>query len=158
MGKVLNGFLHGSPGAVSRSVDDIIIALPNQDEQPLSFGTAVVLSSQGTGAVRFTPSSTAADFLGFTARSASKTPAEYGSSQGSYQPREMMDVLTRGSIVVQVTGSPAAGGKVYLVKATGAVTVTADGDNTVELANARFRGPRDSTGQAEVILLSRNKQ
>ncbi len=159
MGKVLSVFNHGMAGAISRSVDDVVIAVPNRAQSSLAFGVPVVLNDAGTGAVKFTSASTAADFLGVTVRSASKTPDTYGASVGSYAPGEMMDVLSRGSIIVQVkTGTPAAGGPVYIVKATGEFTAAADGDNTVELTSAKFRGAKDGKRMAEIVLLSRNKQ
>ncbi len=158
MGKVLGSFRNGNVGAISRSLDDVVIGLANQDSQSLPFGTAVVLTPDATGAMKFSATSTAADFVGFTVRSASKTPDSYGSNRGSYASGEIMDVLVRGSIVVEVNdGTPAPGGKVYLVKASGAVSANS-GENKVELTNVRFRTPMDGASRAEVVLLTRNTQ
>lgn len=159
MGKVLSVFGHGRRGAISRSVDDVVIALSNKEYNNLDFGEPVVLNNAGTGAVKFTSSSTAADFVGVTVRSASKTPESYGDSVGSYAPGEMMDVITRGSVIVEIDdGTPVTGGPVYIIKASGKFTAQADGDNTLELTNAKFRSGRDGAYLAEIVLLSRNKQ
>ncbi len=158
MGKVLGFFRNGNVGAISHSLDDVVLALANQDSQSLPFGTAVVLTPDYTGAMKFTSSSTADDFLGFTVRSASKTPGSYGSNLGSYDVGEIMDVMVRGSIVVEVPeGIAVPGGKVYLNKANGSVSAEG-GEDRVELTNVRFRTSKDSAGRAEVVLLSRNKQ
>ncbi len=159
MGKVITTFPNGSPGAISRSLDDVVVALPNRDNHELAYGVPVVLTNDGTGAVQFCTGATADDFVGFTVRSASKTPSKYGSSEGSYARFEMMDVLVRGSIVVEVDdGTPVAGGPVYVIKSTGLVTAQADGDNTLELPNVKFRGAGDDSRLAEVVLLRRNRQ
>ncbi len=159
MANALASFNLGFPGAVTRSVDDIVIALPNRDLSALDFGVPVVLNDEGTGAKKFTSSSTAADFVGFTLRSASKTPETYGSSTGSYATEEMMDVLTRGTTVVTVsTGTPVPGGPVYVVKATGQISAMENAENNVELTNVKFRSQKDGRSRAEVVILSRNKQ
>ena len=156
-GKVLDAFTHGWPGTISRAVDDIVTAFANRHSAPLAFGVPVVRDASGSGVVPFTPTSTAADFVGFTVRSASKTPDTYGGDTGRINPGEMADVLVRGSMTVEVSaGAPAPGGKVYLVKTTGAVSAAADATNNVELANVRFRAAQDASGRAEIVILTRN--
>ena len=155
-GKVLSAFNNGWSGSVSRSIDNIIEAFPNRGAE-LAYGTAVVFDATRSGVKAFDSSSAAADFLGFAIRSGSKTPNTYGASRGSYLPGETAEILTRGTIVVDLAeGTPEAGGTVYLVKATGAVSAAADGENTVELTSARFRGPVDASGRVEVVLTARN--
>ena len=53
MGKVQAVFGNGSPGAISRSVDDIVISVKNAGEEEIPFGTPVFLVSGG--AVPFDP-------------------------------------------------------------------------------------------------------
>ena len=155
-GKVLSGFTTGFTGTVSRAIDNIIEAFPNRGAE-LAYGTAVVFDPTKSGVKAFSGDSAAVDFIGFAIRSGSKTPNTYGASRGSYLPGETAEVLTRGSIVLDVLGgTPEAGGTVYLVKATGAVTAAADGENTVELPCARFRGPADAASRAEIVLTTRN--
>ncbi len=160
MGKVLDTFTNGYAGAISRSVDDVVIPLSNTDTAALDYGVPVVYDAAKTGGVKFTSDSVAADFIGITVRSASKTPSTYGSNVSSYAPGEMMDVLVRGSTVVPVSGgTPAPGGAVYVVKASGAFSAAAGEDNsTVLLTNARFRSVKDKNNQAEIVLLDRNLQ
>ena len=157
MGKVLSSFLNGSSGAVSRSVDDIVIALPNREaSSSIAFGAPVFLSSDKTGAVNVTADSESTDFIGFAVRSASKTPDTYGSNAGSYAPGEMMDILTRGTVVAKVDaqGAPAKGTAVHVIPATGRLTGVST-DN-IALPNCYFRGPMDRMACAEVVLTKRN--
>ena len=154
MGKVLATFSNGFPGAVSRSVDDVIIGMSNLDSEALAYGVPVVLDSTGKGAVKFTADSTAADLVGFTVRSASKTPDTYGESVGSYAPGDMMDVLVRGSLVAEAAGEPATGGTVCVVAATGALT--AETTDNIALTNVRFRGPADGDGRVEILVTERH--
>ena len=55
MGKVQNGFGNGSAGAVSRSVDDIVITVKNAGDLEIPFGAPVFLAPGG--AVPFNPES-----------------------------------------------------------------------------------------------------
>jgi len=158
-GKVLDTFTHGWPGAVSRSADTVIAAHANRHSAAIGFGVPVVLDNAKAGVVPFGASSTAADLIGFTVRSASKTPDTYGTNVGVIHPGEIAEVLVRGSMTVEVeSGSPVPGGKVYLVKATGAVSASADATNNVELTNVRFRSTRDAARRAEIVILERNLQ
>ena len=61
MGKVLSEFLHGWPGAVTRSKDDVIVSLKNADSNPISFGAPVFLDAASGGAVNFIPGQTTAE-------------------------------------------------------------------------------------------------
>ena len=74
MGKVLNGFMNGYAGAISRSVDDVVVSLPVGSYNGIDFGKPVVFNSQKTAVVAFTSTSTAADIVGIAVRSAVKTP------------------------------------------------------------------------------------
>ena len=47
MGKVQEFFGNGCPGAVSRSVDEIVISLRNASETEIPFGAPVFLAANG---------------------------------------------------------------------------------------------------------------
>ena len=160
MGKVLSTFEMGYAGAVSRSIDNIIVALPNCDSSAIVFGAPVFLSSDKKGAVNASASSTAAVFLGFAVRSASKTPDTYGSSLAEYAPGELTDVITRGSVIVATDGSCGMGDQVYLNPSTMHLTPQASsgGNANIALPGVRYRSPRDSSGMAEILLTTRNIQ
>ena len=158
MGKVLNGFDNGYPGAISRGVDDIVIPMGTMAFNGIAFGLPVAYDSTKTGVTPFAATHTAEDFVGIAVRSASKTPSAYGSSQGQYNSQEMVDVLVRGSTVVQcVTGTPAPGGAVYILKANGRFSAEAatGGTDNVLIPNMKFRGTKDSYGYAEAVILER---
>ena len=53
MGKVITEFDLGWPGAISRSVDDIVISMKNNSTEPIPFGVPVFLSSDGSGVEPF---------------------------------------------------------------------------------------------------------
>ena len=75
MGKVNATFGSGWPGSVSRSIDDIIVALPSREsEREIAFGAPVWLTGDGTGVRGWTSGDTAEHFAGFAVRSPSKTP------------------------------------------------------------------------------------
>ena len=65
MGKVLNVFGYGSPGAITRSVDDIVISVRNASGSDIAFGDPVFMTENG--AVPFSTDNPQefADFLGF---------------------------------------------------------------------------------------------
>ena len=164
MGKVQNLFSNGSAGAVSRSVDDIVIAVRNASETDIPFGAPVFMAADG--AVPFdlsTPQDFAA-FLGFAVRVADKTPDTYPAGQftdppeGAWHPGDVMEVLVRGGIVVPMTASGSRGGAVYLRKADGKLTANPGGSGeTVLLENVRIRQPRTSDSAfCEVIVNKRN--
>ena len=161
MGKVLSAFTNGYPGAVSRSVDDIIHSWPNMGSAAIAFGTPVFMNSAKTGVLAGSSSSLFADFVGFAVRIPSKTPDTalgLGSNTGSYQPSEMVDVLQRGTVICKVNGgSPKPMGKVYYVLATGKLSADAGASgDTIELANCSFGNMPDATGCVEIVVRYRN--
>ena len=164
MGKVQKGFGNGRPGAISRSVDDIVITVKNAGSADIPFGAPVFLGSGG--AVPFntgTPQDFDA-FLGFAVRIADKTPEVYPSGQyndppeSAWKPGDVMEVLVRGGIVAEISSGGSAGGKVYIRKSDGALTTSAgQSGTTVLLENVRIRNPRNTYGAtAEVIVNKRN--
>ena len=160
MGKVLSSFGPGFAGAIARSIDDVVIAMPNTGDSALAFGVPVVLDEDKIGVQLFGSENTAADFIGVTVRNPSKTPTTYGSNEGSYAGGEMVDILVRGHIVVKVvsaTPAPNLGDAVAIMKSNGKFSFQGSGETTkVPLTNARFTSVPDSNGMAEIVLDKRN--
>lgn len=158
MGKVLSDFLPGWPGTVSRSIDDIIVALPNAESSTsLQPGTAVTLSDDGKGVKYWRSAKTADDFLGIIVRSPSRTPAAYGANTAAVAPGEMAEVITRGSVIVTLEdGVPDPGDPVYIVKSTGGFATDADSGSNLKLNGVHFRGVADADGNIEIVLNERN--
>ena len=156
MGKVQNTFLNVYPGAISRSVDDIVISIANADSVAIPFGAPVFLDATTGQAKGWTNGAGMTTFLGFATRIGVKTPDTYGGQAGQYNPGDIMSVIVRGSVCVPFTGgTPAITGKVYLNASTGAVTATST--SNTELTNCKFRAAVGN-GCAEVVLTSRNIQ
>ena len=166
MGKVQARFGNGFAGAVSRSIDDIIISVRNAGSVDIPFGAPVFMTSDGAVPFDISDPQEFASFLGFAVRVADKTPDEYPSGQfgtppqGVWHPGDVMEILVRGSIAVASAASGTQGGKVYVRKSDGKITATAGSSgSTVELENVRIKRPRDASGScAEVVVLNRNIQ
>ena len=164
MGKVLNAFGNGSPGTISRSVDDIVISVRNASDGDIPFGAPVFLS--GDGAVPFSTASPQDydSFLGFAVRIADKTPDTYPQDQsgnlqaGCWKPGDVMEVLVRGAVTVPMAVSANRGSEIYLRKADGKLVASPGATgSTIELTNVKLRNARDTTsGCAEVIVNKRN--
>ncbi len=151
-GKVLSSFKNGFPGTVTRSIDAIIESIVNGEATAaIPFGAPVALVS---GTVKKV-SADNTNIIGIAVRTI-KTEKTYGGNDPEYAPKEMVDVLKRGTIAVEVSnGDPAAGGTVHIVKATGAIRTTQDSTNTVEMTGWKFKGGKDSNGVAEIVLTER---
>ncbi len=163
MGKVQAVFGNGAPGAVSRSIDDIIISVKNAGGTDIPFGAPVFLTENG--AVPFDSSNPQdfTSFLGFAVRVADKTPDTYPRGQfddppaGTWHGGDVMEVLVRGTVALPLNAAGAAGGKVYINKASGELTPDAGSSgDTVELQNVRIRKPRDGSGCCEAVVSRRN--
>ena len=164
MGKVQEHFSNGSPGAISRSVDDIVISVRNASDGDIPFGEPVFLG--GLGAVPFDVSDPQEfeTFLGFTVRIPDKTPDTYPRGQfndppqGAWHAGDVMEVLVRGSIAVPLAVPGSTGGNVYIRKSDGRLTpVAGSSGSAVLLENVRIRRPRDAYGVvAELIVNKRN--
>ena len=74
MGKVLNAFGYGYPGAITRSVDDIVISIRNASETDIPFGAPVFMTENGAVPFDLTSPQEFAAFLGFAVRVSDKTP------------------------------------------------------------------------------------
>lgn len=163
----------GYPGTISRSIDAIITSrtvksvLDGEKEtaDPILFGEPVILNDDNTYS-RFGKDGKAENFVGIAAREV-KQATDYYSACGSYLPGEIMDVIERGSVTVKCnTGDPKAGGKVYIRIADnktvapngviGQFEAAADGANTVEISNLRWKtGKKDKNNVSELTILTR---
>ena len=174
MGKVLSNFDIGWPGAISRSVDDIVVSLKNGGTAAIPFGAPVFLTADGEGVVAYSssasPAQTFASFVGFAVRAASKTPDTYpagqdmssvrGSQSGAWNPKEPVEVLVRGTIAVETTVGFLPGGNVYLRKSDGKLVPDAGQEGTtILLENVRMRTPQENYQPcSEVLVTARNIQ
>ena len=164
MGKVQEHFFNGRPGAISRSVDDIVISVRNASDGDIAFGSPVFLDDNG--AVPFTTADPQdfETFLGFAVRVADKTPDTYPSGQfndppeGAWHAGDVMEVLVRGSIAIPLSASGSAGGKLYIRKSDGRMTASAGAaGTTVLLENVRIRNPRaNGASCCEAVVNERN--
>ena len=158
MGKVLKKFTNGFTGAVSRSNDTIIISVKNAAGAAIPFGSPVFLKS-GESACRLfdTNTSTEANFLGFAARAAVKAPDTYGSDEASYAADDPVDVIVRGSVILQFGGSVNPGSSVYIRKADGVLVTDAGAEGTtLRLPNVTVRTVSDGGSRAEAVITKRN--
>lgn len=164
IGKILN---LGYPGNVARGVDTIIENrfVQDTDTDNINFGDPVVLNSNNTYSA-FGATGTAATFSGIAVREV-KQNTDYFLSGGFYKAGQPCDVLQRGSATIKVNvGTPTSNGAVYVRIAAnaaipngvvGGFEAAADGTNTVQLTNVRFKtGKLDANNVAEVTILSRN--
>ena len=174
MGKVLSTFDIGWPGAISRSVDDIVVSLKNAGTDPIPFGAPVFLTSDGEGVVAFSntasPAQTFASFVGFAIRAASKTPDTYPIQQdmssirsnqsGVWNPKEPVEVLVRGTIAVETAVGFLPGGDVYLRVSDGALVPEAGEEGeTFLLENVKMRTPQGNNRPcSELLITTRNIQ
>lgn len=172
MGKVLSKFDKGWPGAISRSIDDIVITLKNVDTDPIPFGAPVFLTANGDGVVNFIPngSQTYGSFVGFAVRDPAKTPNTYptgqdmnigqGDQAGQWEPGQEIDILVRGSIVIRAFAGFRVGGKVYIRKSDGTIVSNPGSEGTtVWLENVYMKQPQRGSGYtSEVVVTHRNIQ
>ena len=168
MGKVLDAFGYGYPGAITRSVDDIVISIRNVSGVDIPFGAPVFMTENGAVPFDLQSPQEFASFLGFAVRVADKTPEAYPSGQfndpdgagesGVWHANDLMEVLVRGSIALATTVSGGRGGKLYIRKSDGKLTATAgSAGSTVLLENVRIRNPRTAwSGCCEAVVNKRN--
>ena len=164
MGKVQKGFGKGSPGAVSRSVDDIVISVKNAGNTDIPFGAPVFMGSGGAVSFSTANPQEFRDFLGFAVRVADKTPETYPRDQsgenqaGVWRAGDVMEVLVRGGIAVSLVASGNNGGAVYIRKSNGALTGDPGTEGTTMLLeNVRIRN-KAAEGEtiSEVTVNARN--
>ena len=157
MGKVLSTFPNGFPGAISRSVDNIVISMANGADADILFGAPLFFVPGQNACEPFSESSEAENFLGFSARAAVKTPETYGESEAVFTSGDPVDVLVRGSVVVSFAHGVDPGAAVYIRKADGAlVTNPGAAGTTLLLPNVTVRTASDADNRAEVVITKRN--
>lgn len=152
-GKVLS-FLNGFAGQVSRAADAVIESIVSgESSAAILFGAPVALDATSGGVVNVGSSQT--DVIGVACRVA-KTENTYGVGDAKYNAGEVVDVIKRGSVAINVGSSltPAKGGTVYITKATGAWATAADSTNTID-TGWRFKGTKDSNNIVEIVLTER---
>ena len=158
MGKVLGKFANGFVGAISRSIDNVVISMKNGAGAEIPFGAPVFHLSGENTCLKFDANTSASEkFLGFAVRDADKTPEEYGSNEGSFKVGDPVEVLVRGNIVLKFAYTVNPGSKVYIRKADGAlVTDPGNEGTTLELPNVIVRTVSDGGKCAEVLVRNRN--
>ena len=158
MGKVLGTFTNGFVGAASRSLDNVIISMKNGNGGEIPFGAPVFMVPGENTCRAFNEStSTDANFLGFAVRVADKTPETYGDNEGVFKVGDPVEVLVRGSVVLQFTTAVVPGASVYVRKADGALVTSAGASGTtLELPNVKVRTAADGNRRAEVVVLKHN--
>lgn len=150
-------FPNGYPGAISRSVDDVVVSLKNAGGVSMAFGIPVFKVNGERSCRPYSDGMSADDFIGFTVRVAAKTPDTYGSKTACYGVNEAIDVLTRGSIVLEFANTAHPGSNVYLRKADGQLVSSPGAEgSTIQLPNCTVRSSRDTAHCAEVVLTKRN--
>lgn len=158
MGKVLKKFTNGFVGAASRSIDNVIISTKNGASAEIPFGAPVFLKAGENACQPFNEStSTEANFMGFAVRVPDKTPDTYGSDTASFAANDPVEVLVRGSVVLQFSGSVNPGSSVYIRKSDGVLVTDAGASgSTLQLPGVTVRTVSDGSNRAEVILKTRN--
>ncbi len=164
MGKVQNVFGYGSPGTVTRSADNIIISVRNASDGDIPFGAPVFMNDNGAEPYSTVTQQDFSTFLGFAVNVRDKTPETFPQGQFNDPPRsawhagDLMEVLVRGCIALEMSVSGAAGGKLYIRKSDGRIVTSAGASGTtVLLENVRIRNPRTGwTSCCEAIVNKRN--
>ena len=168
MGKVQKAFSNGQPGAISRSVDDIVISVKNASEEDVPFGAPVFLGENGAEPFSTENPLEFSVFLGFAVRVPDKTPDAYPEGQfndgsaegeaGKWKAGDVMEVLVRGSVAIPLTAAGSPGGSVYIRKSDGKLTASAGSSGTsVLLENVKIRRPRDTYSPCcEAVVNKRN--
>lgn len=160
IGKTMN---YGYPGQISRHGDEVsrTRAIKKGTAQ-IPFGYAVKTNQDGTVQLMGT-GDTADSFAGVAMRRV-KTALEYPNQNiGYYLDTDPCDILERGTVTVEcVNGDPKVGAAVHVYikdnagKKAGQFAAMADGDNTVELKNAKWGTPgKDARNVAEIVLMYR---
>ena len=156
-GKVIGKTLpFGYRGNVSRTPDIIIQPFNNVGETNIAFGAPVIYdtTNKGVRAVLSTDD-TASNLVGIAVRRIGQPHVD--SSEGwYYQPGETVDVLVRGSIVVELKAKTgiAPRGQVYVDPTDGEFTSVST--SNLAMPNTKFStGAVDSENITEVTILER---
>lgn len=164
----------GFPGTISSHADEVSTSRAlKSNSDPVPFGSPVALNNDGTVS-KFGAGHTANDFAGFAKRKIKQARSFEEEQFGKYYPSEMVDILERGSMsVICPTGSPTAGGAVYIrvlanttdypnaqVGDIEAVSdsVTDNGTttyNNILIPNCKFKCGKDSNNVTEITIIER---
>ena len=163
MGKVLSSFTNGWPGTVSRSKDDIIIAMKNVGAVAIRPGDPVFLKNTVTpGGVQgfISGTTTENEFVGFAVRVPDKSPETFGSNASEWKSGDVVDILVRGSLTVSTdSAAPKVGQQLYIRKSDAALVTSAGSEGTtVPLPDTYVRAPLDTASRIEITVTKRHLQ
>ena len=162
IGKTLPFGFRGNP---SRNPDTIIDSFVNTGSANIEYGEPVVFdpATKGVRKLKTTDSGTV-KIIGIAVRRVGQPYVD--SPMGYYyKPHDMVDVLIRGSIMVELAATTgiAANGAVYARNGSGGDDkpaggiVCASGGDTVQVPNAVFAiGEHDANNIAEITILTRS--
>jgi len=147
----------GFRGNVARTPDCLIMPFPAVGSGNIPYGAAVVWDATNKG-VRTVASSgdVAGDIIGFAVRRIGQ-PHEDAANGYYYKPGETVDVLVRGTIMVELkaTTGIAARGQVYVDPTDGELTSVSTSNFAV--GNTKFAtGEYDANKICAVTILERN--
>lgn len=166
-GKVIgNEIPRGFVGNVARMSDNVIAPFQYAatNEGNIAFGEAVVFDATNNGVRKYADGDNAESFIGLAVRNIGQPKVD--SNDGFYYvPGEVVDVLTRGTlmVVLEDVSGLAARGTVYFNPSTGMLTAasshTPAGGSAVShiaLTNMKFgNGKADTDKVTEVTVLTR---
>lgn len=163
MGKVLSKFTNGWPGAVSRSKDDVIIAMKNVGASSIRPGDPVFLKNTVTpGGVQgfISGTTTENEFVGFAVRVPDKSPELFGSNTSEWKSGDVVDILVRGSLTVSTdSAAPKVGQPLYIRKSDSALVTAAGAEGTtVPVPDTYVRTPLDTASRIEITVTKRHLQ
>ena len=148
----------GVPGGLTRQIDNVIVAEPNQGTDAIPFGAVVVRTTDGVKL--WAANSTIAQVLGVALRIV-KTNETYAAQDAKYVKFDTVDILTRGGVAVNVDlagvskTAPIPGAKVYIRSVDGCFVTEAEAGAALELTNAIWASAMDASNLAEITLLTR---
>lgn len=165
-GKVIGKTLPvGFRGNVTRTPDTIISPHCNVGDEPIQFGEPVIYDAAKKGVRKvLSTDANAADLVGIAVRRIGQPYAD-DASGWYYKKGDVVDVLLRGSIAVEVANTTgiAARGDVYVCngategETAGAIVCETAGSGRLKMPNAVFAtGNYDGEKIAEVTILSRS--
>ena len=162
IGKTLPFGFRGNP---SRNPDTLIDSFVNTGSANIEYGEPVVYDPSTKGVRKITSTDTGSVLvIGIAVRRIGQPYADSPSGY-YYKQHDMVDVLIRGSVTVELAAatSIAAHGAVYVRNGYGGASkpaggiVCASGDDTVLIPNAVFTtGEYDTNNIAEITILERS--
>lgn len=156
----------GYRGNISRTPDTVISPFTNLGDEPIQFGEPVIYDATKKGVRKIkSTDSTNTDIIGIAVRHIGQPHADAPDGY-YYAPGEVVDVLVRGSIMVELadTASLAPRGKVYVCNgsheshAAGEIVCDAGSNSdTLEIPGAAIStGEADANKIVEITILTRS--